>query len=174
MKGLPAFSQEYFDRFSTGPVDVKPFDSKSTGVAGAYIKKLDFVLHPFGLSAVHRGSTYFRISGKGEIELGVYPGEENWQEVISALSNYFKGVVGKLEPNYARFNDTFQGFEVEVVVMKGREALVDRALTRYLVSHPKLLRDYEDVKRKFSYSKREYYTQKDKFLRTVIEAIPDE
>jgi len=174
MKGLPAFSQEYFNRFNTGPVDIKPFDSKSIGVVDAYIKKLDILLRPFGLGLVHRGSTYFRIAGKGEIEFGIYPGEEKWPKVISALTSYYNGVVGKLEPNYARFNDTFEGFRVEVIVMKGREALVDLALTKYLISHPQLLKDYEAVKQKYSYSKREYYAQKDKFLRSVVERIPED
>ena len=174
MKGLPELGKEYFERFNTKPVDIKPFDPKSLGIAHKYKKRLDDLLRPFGQEAVLRGSTYFKISGKGEIEFGVYPSEENWQSVISALTDYYKGNLGKLETDYARFNDKFEGYDVEVTVMKGRSALVDKKLTLCLAQSPSLLKEYEGIKREYAYSKREYYIQKDKFFRKVIETIPEE
>ena len=85
----------------------------------------------------------------------------------------FPKAVGNLEGEYARFNDTFDGFEVEVILMSGYGAVVDKKLNEYLKSKPELLKDYEEVKKKFALSKREYMVQKDKFLREVIYQIPD-
>lgn len=48
---------------------------------------------------------------------------------------------------------------------------IDQKLTAYLLAHPKLLKKYEEVKRKYSYSRREYQIQKDKFLRRVVAEI---
>lgn len=170
MKGLPEFPKEYFERFSTKPVLIKPFDPKSLNVAAEYKKKLDEVLRPFGLEAFHRGSTYFDIAGKGEIEFGIYPKEKYWYTVLVAIINYYKAI-GNLESEYARFNDNLYGFEVEVILMTGHNAIVDQKLNEYLKSSPALLKEYEEVKRKSAFSKREYMIQKDRFLRDVVSRI---
>lgn len=172
MKDLPKFTKDYFERFSTKPVLIKPFDPRALVAAEEYKKGLDKILLPFGLQAFHRGSTYFCIAGKGEIEFGVYPNKEDWYKVLSAVINYYKGV-GNLEKDYARFNDTFNGFEVEIILMTGHSAVVDQKLNEYLKSTPGLLKEYEEVKRKSAFSKRQYMVQKDKFLREVISQIPD-
>lgn len=172
MKGLPKFSKEYFERFSTNPVLIKPFDPRSLEVAAKYKKRLDILLKPFRLIACHRGSTYFGIAGKGEIEFGVYPKKEDWYKVLVAIINYYKAI-GNLENEYARFNDNSEGFEVEIILMTGHIAVVDKKLNEYLKSNPVLLKEYEEVKRKWPFSKREYMVQKDKFLRTVVSQIPD-
>lgn len=172
MKGLPKFPKEYFERFSTNQVLVKPFDPRSLEVAEEYKKKLDEMLRPFGLTAFHRGSTYFGISGKGEIELGLYPKKEDWYKILVAIINYYRAI-GNLENEYARFNDNSEGFEIEVILMTGHSAVVDQKLNEYLKSNPALLKEYEEVKRKWPFSKREYMVQKDKFLRGVVAQIPN-
>jgi len=173
MKGLPKFKKEYFARFSNKPVDIKPFDPHSTKVATKYLQTLNGLLEEFGLQAVHRGSTAFKISGKGDVEFGIYPSEENWFPVIGKLVNHYKGI-GRLEEDYARFNDFVGQFEIEIILMKGHTALVDQKLTAYLKSHPEILKAYEKIKAKYSFSKQEYSIQKDKFLRDIVNQIPDD
>jgi len=173
MIGLPKFEKEYFQKFSTKPVTIKPYDPKSKVVAEKYIKKLTKLLESFNVEIIHRGSTAFKISGKGDVELGVYPTEGTWFQVLENLVNYYKGV-GCLENNYARFNDELDGFEIEVIMMKGHEATVDKKLTKYLLANPEILKKYEKIKGKYSFSKREYQIQKDKFLRGVVSQIPDD
>lgn len=172
MKGLPKFTKYYFERFSTKPVLIKPFDLRALVAAEEYKKRLDEILRPFGLQAFHRGSTYFGIAGKGEIEFGVYPKKADWYKVLSAVINYYKGI-GNLEKDYARFNDTSNGFEVEVILLTGHSAAVDQKLNEFLKSKPGLLKEYEEVKRKSAFSKRQYMVQKDNFLREIIRRIPD-
>jgi len=171
MIGLPKFKKEYFQKFSTRPVTIKPYDPKSQPVAKKYIRKLTKLLNGLGAEITHRGSTAFKISGKGDIELGIYPIRKSWYQVLERLINHYKGV-GCLEKNYARFNDRFEGFEIEVIVLRGREATVDKKLTKYLLSHPEILKRYEELKKKYSFSHREYQIQKDKFLRKLVRQIP--
>jgi GrpB-like predicted nucleotidyltransferase (UPF0157 family) len=172
MNGLPEFSKGYFERFSTEPVTIKPFDPQSRVVARKYKDRLERLLEPYGLKAAHRGSTYFGICGKGEVELGIYPKNEDWYRVVVAMINYYKAI-GNLDNEYARFNDSLNGFEIEVILMTGHSAIVDRKLNEYLNTRPNLLKEYETVKSKYAFSKREYMTEKDKFLRKVIAEIPE-
>jgi len=173
MIGLPKFKKEYFQKFSTKPVNIKPYDPKSKVVAGKYIGKLTKHLEGFDIEIIHRGSTAFKISGKGDVELGIYPTEESWYQVLEKLINHYQGV-GCLEKNYARFNDELDEFEIEVIIMKGHEATVDKRLTKYLLVNPEILKEYEVLKEKYSFSRREYQIQKDKFLRGVVSQIADD
>ena len=172
MKNLPPMPDSYFEKFSTNPVSVKPFNPKSKLIAKEYIVLLRNFLKGYRVEILHRGSTAFGISGKGDVEIGIYPSETDWQSVIETLKNYF-GELGNIEDDYARFNDRKDGFEIEVILQKGDAAIVDMALTKYLMSHPEILNEYEGVKKKYAYSKREYQIQKDKFLRKVVETIPE-
>lgn len=172
MIGLPKFKKDYFNKFSTKPVTIKPYDHKSQIVGQKYIKKLTKLLEGFVLEIKIKGSTAFKIPGKGEIELVIYPTDDSWSQVLEKLTNHYKGA-GRLEKNYARFNDEFDEFEIEVILLKGYEATVDRKLTKYLKTHPEILKDYVKVKKRYSFSKREYQIQKDKFLRRVVSQIPD-
>lgn len=173
MKGLPKFPKDYFERFSTSPVSIKPFDPKSKRIASEYIKKLEKLLCGLDIKLLHKGSTALGIAGKGEVEIGVYPSDKDWSKVLDGLKNHY-GKIGNLRKNYARFNDVFNGFEIEVIVQKGREAEVDIKLTKFLKERPDLLKEFVKIKKKYAYSKREYQIQKDKFLRKVIRAIPED
>lgn len=173
MIGLPKFEKEYFQKFSTKPVTIKPYDPKSKVAAEKYISKLTKLLEGFDVEIIHRGSTAFKISGKGDVELGVYPTKDSWFQVLKKLINHYKSV-GCLEKNYTRFNDELAGFEIEVIMMMGREATIDKKLTKYLLAHPEILKEYEVLKEKHSFSKRKYQIQKDKFLRGVVSQIPDD
>ena len=117
-----------------------------------------------------RGSTAFGIAGKGEIEIGIYPREGDWREIINTLKSHF-GQVDNLEENYARFNDKYKSFEIEIILLKGHDAVVDKKLTKYLKSSPKILKEYEKLKRKYSFSKREYMIQKNSFLKKIVHKL---
>lgn len=153
-------------------MEIGPFDPKAREVGQAYIDQLQQHLIEFKPKITLRGSTAFGIAGKGDIELGVYPKATDWQRIIEQLKGRY-GKIGNLEKNYARFNDELKGFEVEIILLKGHDAEVDQKLTAHLLSRPKLLKDYEQVKLNSAYSKREYQKAKDKFLRKVIKNIPE-
>ncbi|MBN2015772.1 GrpB family protein [Candidatus Dojkabacteria bacterium] len=172
MKGIPKFPKEYFLKYSTKPVDIKPFDPKIKGVAKQYARKLNRLISDFELKVMHRGATAFGISGKEDIEFGIYPDEDQWFMLLMHLINHFQKI-DNLEENYARFNDKFRGYDIEIILMKGHDAKVDKCLIEYLLSHPRLLKQYEDVKEKYAYSGREYAIHKDKFLRKIIKLIPE-
>ena len=161
---------EYFNKFSDKPVNIKPFDPASRKIAREYIQTLRKLLENFNLELIHRGSTAFGIAGKGDIEIGIYPKQSDWDRVLEKLTQKY-GQAGNLEENYARFNDTFKKREIEIIVMKGHEAKVDKKLTRYLISHPDLLKQYEELKHQYAFSKREYMIQKNRFLTRVVETI---
>ena len=79
---ISQLKKEYFDKLNERPVKINPFDPKSVTVAKKYVEKLNKLLEEFNLKAVHRGSTYFKISGKGDIEIGIYPNKNNWDKGV--------------------------------------------------------------------------------------------
>lgn len=170
MRGFTNHQKSYFDKFSDKPVKIFPFDPRARIVAEKYIKKIESLLNNFEVEVLHRGSTAFGISGKGEIEIGIYPKQDGWEEVVRILKKHF-GKVDNLEENYARFNDKFMNFEIEVILLRGHDATVDKKLTEYLKKSPGDLKDYEKVKRKYSFSKREYMVQKNKFLQRIVNKL---
>jgi GrpB-like predicted nucleotidyltransferase (UPF0157 family) len=161
---------EYYDRFRTKPVTVKPFDPAARLVAGRYAALLEQMLP--GIDIVQRGSTAWGIAGKGDIELGVYPAAGDWERVIETLAGRY-GPPPSVGEDYARFNDSAEGYEIEIILLRGYEADVDRALHAYLPKHPELLAEYERIKRAYAYSRREYQRQKDRFFARVVAMIPD-
>lgn len=170
MKPLPKVPEEYFLKFRETPVRLKPFSEKQTAIGNTYIKKVRKILKDVEVELAIRGSTAFKIMGKGEVEIGIYPKEENWGKVISLLSESF-GPPENLETNYARFNGTHRNKEVEIIVFKGYEAEVDKAQHKYLLSNLELLGEYIKIKKKYAFSKREYQRQKRKFLDRIVEQI---
>lgn len=172
MRDLPLLPDSYFNKFSTRPVVIKPFDPKSKVIAEKYINLLNKLFGVYEVRILHRGSTAYGIAGKGDIEVGVYPKEEDWSGVIDILKNEF-GEAGNIEDDYARFNTISDGFDIEIIIQKGRAAQTDIARNQYLLEHKEILREYEDLKKKYSYSKREYQLQKYKFLRKVVGSIPE-
>ena len=173
MKDLPESPADYFDKFDTDPVSIKPFDPRSKTIAAKYLVKLRDLFIGLDAELSPRGSTVFGIAGKGDIEIGVYPSEETWAEVLQRLEGVYGGA-GNNEETYVRFNDASGDYEIEIIVLRGYAAKVDKQLATYLKEHPELLKEYEDVKKKYAYSKREYQRAKDRFLRSVVRMIPDE
>ena len=170
MRGLTKLPDSYFAKFTNKQVRLYPFNPKSRVVAKKYILKLERLLSEFNLEIIHRGSTAFGIAGKGEIEIGVYPKTKDWTLVLKCLTKFI-GKLDNLETNYARFNDRFQDFEVEIIVLKGSDAKIDRQLTEYLKSNSEVLNQYEKMKYQFAYSKKEYMIAKDKFFRKLVSKL---
>lgn len=173
MKALFEPPDGYYERFSTKPVAVMPFDERAPAVAAAYGEGLARILRDADVTILHRGSTALGIAGKGDIEFGVYPAAEDWDRVIARLQAIY-GPPGSLETDFARFNHESDGFQIEIILLRDDAARLDRALHSYLRNHPALLLEYEAVKRRSSYSRREYQRQKDAFLRMVVAMIPDD
>lgn len=155
---IKKFPLEYFSKYSEKPVKIKPFSRKQEIVANKYLKRVGKLLKKFDLKMIIRGSTAFKIAGKGDVEIGVYPNESDWKSVIKLLKKEFRDPEN-VEEDYVRFNDVCGNFEVEMIVLKGEEAKQDILLHEYLLKNPKLLKEYERVKRKYAYSKREYQIQ---------------
>ena len=121
MQGLPEFPDGYFERFSTDPVTLVPFDPATRQVAAKAVDQIEKLLTPFEVTFEHKGSTRFAISGKGDIEIGVYPAEASWAGVLARLESRL-GPPGRREEDYARYNEICEGFEIEITVLKGRNA----------------------------------------------------
>jgi GrpB-like predicted nucleotidyltransferase (UPF0157 family) len=173
MKLPPEFPDSYFEKKGSRPVKIKPYNPRYKEVAKEYLKKLDRVLKPAGVKAIHKGATALGISGKGDIEFGVYPRKDQFDKTLVALINHFKGIKG-LNNGFAQFVVKYKGFEMEVVVInEGDYATLDKKLDAFLKKNPKLVKEYEKVKNESAYSAKEYARAKDKFLRKVIEMITE-
>lgn len=173
MKPLTRYTEEYFLGFKHLPVEIKPFDPKTKQVAQIYETKLDKLLEPLELESRLIGSTLFEIAGKGEIEFAIYAGEDDWVKAIKLLKECY-GEAGRYEAEYVRFNDNFKGIEVEITLMKGHTARVSQQLHQYLLSNPKSLEEYLEVKNKHAHSKQEYVRHKHKFFKKIILELPEE
>jgi len=172
MRGLPQFSDEYWTKYKDKKVHLKPFDPQTRVKAYEYIEILKSLLNQYSPEILLRGSTYYGIDGKGEIEVGVYPTDENWKKVLKKI----RGRVGGpriCENNFVQFPDVISEIEVEIIVIKGYEAIVDKKLTEYIKNDKKLLLEYQKLKYENCYSKLAYLKEKDKFFRKVIEMIPE-
>ncbi len=154
-------------RFSEEPVKIKPFDTAVRRFAEQYLMKLNKLFPGRNIKIQLRGSTAYGISGKGDIEYGLYPSAADWDETLQMLKSHF-GDPENLEPDYVRFNSLETDQEIEIIVMRGRQAEIDQRLQSYLLSHRTVLKEYEQIKAKFAFSKREYQKQKDIFFEKVI------
>jgi hypothetical protein len=173
MKSTINLPPEYFLRYKEKPVKIKKYSVAQGRIGEMYSEKISNILIDYKAQVMVRGSTAYKISGKGDVEIGVYPGIGEWGRVIDKLKEHF-GEPENVEKNYIRFNFLHKKSELEIIVMKGREAYTDIILHKYLMTHPKLLKKYEKVKTKYSYSKREYNFRKNEFLREVEKRIPED
>ncbi|MCD8484739.1 GrpB family protein [Candidatus Woesebacteria bacterium] len=125
MQLLPEFPDRYWLKFSEEPVEIVPYDAQAKTFAAEYEQKLQDLLKEYPVQIYHRGSTALEIAGKGDIEIGVIPDPEYWFEIIVFLAQQFQGL-GNLDEEYARFNDVKDGFDIEIILMRGYTALLDR------------------------------------------------
>jgi hypothetical protein len=85
MKSLPESPPEYFNKFDTTPVSIRPFNPRSKVIADEYLEKLRDLFEGLDTELAHRGSTAFGIAGKGDIELGVYPKRITYGSTIQSM-----------------------------------------------------------------------------------------
>jgi len=173
MRGLTKFDDSYFDIYKDKKVRIIPFSNKQTDIANKVIAKVKGQLLEFDIEYSIRGSTVFKISGKGEVEIGVYPKPKDWKNVINKLAQLY-GPMEQEEENYARVNSMMDDIEIEIIVLKEHEAVVDIKLHKYLINNPELLKQYEQLKVDNCFSKKQYMIAKNNFLSEVIELIPED
>ena len=173
MRGLIKFDDSYFDKYKDKKVRILPFSDKQTIVANKIIAKVKEQLAEFEVEYAVRGSTSFKISGKGEVEIGVYPKPVDWKNVLNKLEHFY-GPMEQEEENYARVNSMMDDVEIEIIILKEHEAIVDINLHKFLINHPDLLKEYEQLKIDNCFSKKQYMIAKNKFLSEVVESIPED
>ena len=85
MKGLPESPATYFTS-SIQPLSPSGHSIHGQQMFGAeYLAKLRGLFGDLDTELAHRGSTAFGIAGKGDVEIGVYPADEAWAEVLERL-----------------------------------------------------------------------------------------
>ena len=170
MRNFANFKKKYFDKYSKAAIPFREYDPVMKIIARKHVANIKSVLKSVPVEVLHRGASLFEIGGKGDIDIGIYTTSKNYQKVIGKVSElYFKPqIVGE---NFVAFYIEEEGFTVEISLMKGREAIVDNALTKYIVEHRELITEYEAIKRQYFYSKREYLIQRNKFFKRIIKDI---
>jgi GrpB-like predicted nucleotidyltransferase (UPF0157 family) len=166
----------YFERFSdTAVVELVPYDPALEVLAQRYIARLRDTVGPVP-EIEHRGATALHMVGKGEIDLYVRVNESEFAEAFAALETVL-GPPGSLQPHRARFNDEFDGIEVEVMLVEKDhpEERAGRRFFHYLQTHPEAVAAYAEVKRRYApVSRREYYRQKHRFVCSILERAREE
>lgn len=166
MKRIRFFAEKDFQRIPEEPVILRPFDPKTRQIAQRYKVRLDKLLSPFGLKVHIKGSTILSIEGKGEIDLRIFVPDRKWLVILKYFINYYRRVE-TLEYEYALFVDFYQDSKIEIGLVRGERARIERKISNYLKSHADTLAEYGKLKRKYAYSARAYIRQKDKFFRSI-------
>lgn len=174
MKPLTKFSDEYFDKYSDTPVKVKPFDPKKKELGLRLLAELKCLLASFPATEEYlTGSTALEIAGKGDLEFGIFPSEKDWDGVRAVLTDRF-GPEANIEEEFIRVIWKYEKEEIDVSMLRGHEGAVILATTQYLLEHPELRQEYEQIKYQYAYSKKEYQREKNRFFQKVAEIIPEQ
>ncbi len=160
----------YFEKLSNDPVILKPFDPESKRFAKVYGNKLDALLSQFSVHAELFGSTDLEIDGKGEWEFGIWLDDKQWYPVLIMLINHF-GSIYTLSEDFALFNDVSNGYDIEIIPMRGDAAVRNQAIMRYWRNNPEAVKAYRAGKIVHAYSKREYYRWKNKHMGDIVETL---
>jgi hypothetical protein len=160
----------YFEKLSNDPVVLKPFDPESKRSAKVYGDKLDALLSQFSVQAELFGSIDLEIDGKGEWEFGIWLDDTQWYPVLILLINHF-GSIYTLSDDFALFNDISDGYDIEIIPMRGEAAARNQAIMKYWRNNPEALGVYLAGKIAHAYSKREYYRWKNKHISDIVEAL---
>ncbi len=161
---------EAYEKFSTRPVPIGPFDPDSKRAALAYGAQLNERLTATGVAAELHGSLALDLAGKGEWEFALYPSPDQWYPALTLLVNHFRGVY-LMSEELMMFNDVYDGHNVEVIAMRGNAAECNQAIMRYWREHPEAGADYEARKYQHAHSKRDYYRWKDNYIADILESL---
>lgn len=170
MKGIPKFPKKYFEQYRITPLKLKPYSSKQKEIGDKFVNKIIEIINDPKTEITLRGSTLYKILGKGDIDIGIYATPKGWKIALNKLLLFY-GKARVIEKTFAAFYIEKDGFEIEISLMKGHQTEVDKALTNHFLTNSASLVEYENLKRKYSYSKREYLIQRDKFFRKIIDSI---
>lgn len=150
------YPKEYFDKFSTHPVEIKPLDPASKQRSYRYLEILNEILSPFEASAELFGSVELEIDGKGEWEFSILLTDRQWYPVLAHLINHFKSIYTLLD-DFAVFEDFWDQTQIEEIPMRGEAAQRNEAIMDFWRNNPAALKAYEQAKYQYATSKREYY-----------------
>ncbi len=163
-------SKKWFMKFSnTKKVEINPYNH---GILKSVKKFENKIIKILGNCAEieHRGASALGIAGKGEVDFYVRVAKKDFDLCLKKLTKFF-GSPDKLEKLRARFNRTYTGIEFEIILIYKNhiDEITGRLFFNYLKEHPKELRKYEELKKKYAkVSEKEYYIQKDKFIRRIL------
>ncbi|MCI0579590.1 MAG: hypothetical protein L0332_32505 [Chloroflexi bacterium] len=162
--------REQFNILSDKPVEIRPFDPQSKRQAFHYLARLNDILAPFGVAAELFGSVELEIAGKGEWEFAVWLTDQQWYPVLIGLINHF-GSIYTLSDDFALFEDSDNGTNIEIIPMRGEAAEQNQAVMKFWRTHPDALKAYEQAKYQYAHSKREYYWWKNNFIADILESL---
>ena len=160
----------YFEKLSNDPVILKPFNPESKRFARVYGNQLDALLSPFSVHAELFGSTDLEIDSKGEWEFAIWLDDEQWFPVLIMLINHF-GSIHTLSDDFSLFNDVSDGYDIEIIPMRGDAAARNQAIMKYWRNNPEAVTAYRVGKIAHAYSKREYYRWKNKHISDIVEDL---
>lgn len=170
MKPLPPAD---YSRYQTKPVPHEPWNPYTKTIASKMVEEIRSQLEGLEFEIFHMGSTALAIAGKNEVELYVYPAPPAWAEVRLRLTTAY-GEPGHTSEDFIRFNSELEGFEIEIMQMRGYIGRLNKAVHRFLAEHPELCQEYVEVKRRYCFLKQEYQRHKDLFFEKIIRQIPDD
>lgn len=158
-----------FARYSEKPVPLRPFDPAALETCAAYRRRLLDLLGPRARIEL-RGSTALGLPGKGELDIAVVAADREEFARYRALLMTAYGAPGSDEAEFARFNDEADGREIEIMVKLAGSAgeRAEAAIQERLRFDPDARRRYLELKERYSYSRREYYRQKDRFFQELL------
>lgn len=160
----------WFDKFSTTEkVKILPPNPRLNQIGEEF---LDYLRNLLGkdIEIERRGASTLGISGKGEMDIYVRVLPEQFSKCLKILKKKY-GEPGRIEELRARFNSKYEGIDVEIILINKDhpDEIEGRKFFSYLKTHPESLKEYEVVKKKSAQiSEREYYLQKDKFIRKIL------
>lgn len=173
MKNTRKKSPEYFKRFDENPVELKPHDPSLNSIALELVDRLYILLKNLPVEIIHIGSTAYKIAGKGEIEIGIFTDDTNWDKVKTRLTPLYGRPKFEVEER-VRYNTQFKWKAIEILLMRGDTAKLNKAVHTELIGNTSKLAEYEEIKESSKHSNREYLIAKNKFFEDIIASLPED
>ena len=162
-----------YSRYSTKPVPCDPWDPQTKVVAHKLLLALEELFVGLDVALLHMGSTALEIPGKNEVEVYILPASGLWERVIDILTKVY-GEPGYQSTEFFLYNTQLDGYDIELIQMRGYASKVNKALFQYLARNPAVCEEYVAIKRQYSHSKREYQRHKEQFFARIVRQIPDD
>ena len=151
-------------------VKIVPFNPKVKEIFEKQKKEIQSILGE-NILVIHKGASNLGISGKGEIDVYVPVGSDEFSYFLEKLIQEY-GKPGSLYASErARFNRKLENTDIEIFLINKDSSDWTRAIVfeEYLKIHPKELKAYEKLKEEANgLSMREYYRRKIEFINEII------